>query len=296
MEIPEHPVPWDGGNPHTLMQIEPAGPDRWFNPYSRIRGDRHLYGGQVMGQALAAAMRSAEDREVHSLHGYFLRAGDGSRPVTYEVERTRDGRNFSARRVVAHQGGGAIFHMECSFRLPVHQAPEHQVAMPDVPMPEELQSLEEYAAATGDPLAVRICEQIGQNNPIDLKPTTSGWVGAKEALPRQMLWMKIQGGETVRDPALASQLLAYLSDYWFSGVSLAVHGPEVRRGQGVRVTSLDHAMWFHNPAEVNDWVLYEADSPISRRGTSLARGSIWRRDGLLLASTAQEALLRIPLE
>lgn len=292
MTDPITAIPWDGTDPAHLMQIEAIAPDRYANPVSRLRDDHHLFGGQVMAHALGAAALSAPGREVHSLHGYFLRPGDGHHCVTFEVERTRDGRTFSARRVVARQGDSAILHMECSFRDPGQSGLEHQIAMaPDIPMPEQLETLAEYAQRTGAPGASAASRAIGHSL-IDIKPVDPTWLDALQPEPSQRIWLRIKDAEGVTDPLVRTQLLTYMSDFWLAGTGMAVHDPALRHTR-LRIASIDHALWFHNPAPVDGWLLYISDSPVACRSTSLSRGSLYSRDGVLLASSAQESLFRI---
>lgn len=284
---------WNGVAARHLMQLEPIGADRYCNPVTRLRSDRYLYGGQVMAHAVGAAALTAPDREIHSLHGYFLRAGDGTRQVEFEVERTRDGRSFSARRVVARQNGEAILHMECSFRVPGQRGLDHQLPMAaDIPLPEDLETLQDYAFATRDEGAVAASLAIGENSPIEMKPVNPRWLSAAQQVPRQRLWLRIPSAAGEDDPVVLTQLLTYLSDFWLARVGFTVHDPALRRNR-LSITSIDHALWFHHRPSFDDWLLYEADSPIGCHSTSLSRGAIYTRDGRLIASSAQESLIRV---
>ncbi|MDO7836337.1 acyl-CoA thioesterase II [Sphingobium sp. HBC34] len=286
---------WDGLDAERLMGLEALGPDSFTNPRSGVRDDSHLYGGQVLAHALLSAARTAPGRTIHSLHGYFLRAGDGQHRVNFDVERSRDGRSFSTRRVVARQRGQAIFHMECSFHGPDQPGLEHQMLMPDVPPPEDLPTLHDYARQTGEPNAVRASERLGPISLIELKLINPDSLTGGETLPRRRLWVRIPSAAKVTDPLIHTALLAYLSDFWLAGAALTTH--QVSYGpKDPQMASIDHALWLHRPGRVDDWLLYEIDSPSAMNSTGLSRGLIYTREGLLLASSAQEALIRVAQE
>lgn len=284
--------PWDGADAGRLMQLDETSPDSFTNPFSGVRTDRHLYGGQVLAHALLAASRTAPDRAIHSLHGYFLRAGDGQNRVTFDVERTRDGRSFCTRRVVARQQGEALFHMECSLHGPDRRGLEHQIAMPDVPPPEDLPTLQEYAKSTGEPNAVRASTRLGPISLIDIKLVNPQSLTRQDAYPRRRIWLRIPSAASTADPLIHTALLAYLSDFWLAGAALATHDVACS-ATDPRIASLDHALWIHRPGRVDDWLLYETDSPSAGNSTGLSRGLIYNRDGVLLASSAQEAMIRV---
>lgn len=284
--------PWDGADAGRLMQLDETSPDSFTNPFSGVRTDRHLYGGQVLAHALLAASRTAPDRDIHSLHGYFLRAGDGQNRVTFDVERTRDGRSFCTRRVVARQQGEALFHMECSLHGPDRRGLEHQIAMPDVPPPEDLPTLQEYAKSTGEPNAVRASARLGPISLIDIKLVNPQSLTRQDAYPRRRIWLRIPSAASTDDPLIHTALLAYLSDFWLAGAALATHDVACS-ATDPRIASLDHALWIHRPGRVDDWLLYETDSPSAGNSTGLSRGLIYNRDGVLLASSAQEAMIRV---
>lgn len=286
---------WNGADAGRLMQLEETSPDSFTNPFSGVRTDRHLYGGQVLAHALLAASRTAPDRAIHSLHGYFLRAGDGQHRVTFDVERTRDGRSFCTRRVVAKQRGEAIFHMECSLHGPDRRGLEHQIAMPDIPLPEDLPTLQEYARTTGEPNAVRACTRLGPISLIDIKLVNPHSLTRRETYPRRRLWLRIPSAASSSDPLIHTALLAYLSDFWLAGAALATHDVTYS-ATDPRMASLDHALWIQLPGRVDDWLLYEIDSPSACNSTGLSRGLIYNREGVLLASSAQEAMIRVAPE
>jgi acyl-CoA thioesterase II len=259
---------------------------------SRDIGNPQVFGGQVLGQALMAATGTVENRIVHSLHAYFLRAGDFNLPIIYEVDRSRDGANFSSRRVVAIQNGQQIFHMSASFQSP-EEGLEHQALMPEVPPPESLPKRSDW---TDNPL---VSEQqrrfFNRVRPFDIRPVDMEKLlqgGPKD--PDLKVWFRatdpLPDGE-----ALHRGLLAYVSDYYLLMTAMLPHGipfPSL----GMRVASIDHAMWFHRHVRVDDWLLYAMDSPSSSGARGLSRGSLFSRDGRLVASTAQEGLMRVVVE
>jgi acyl-CoA thioesterase-2 len=252
---------------------------------------QRTFGGQVAGQALVAAGRTVPtDRPVHSLHAYFLRPGDPSIPIVYEVDRIRDGRSFTTRRVVAVQHGKAIFNLSASFQL-VEEGFEHQTPMPDVPDPEGLPTLQERMAPYADELG----GWYARPRPIDVRyvgdpPRVAKETGRREANSR--VWMRADG-RLPDDPLLHVCLVTFASDMTLLDSTLMAHGRSWSTGDVVGV-SLDHAMWFHRPFRADEWWLYDQESPWSGRSRGLARGSIYTRDGQLAVSVVQEGLVRIP--
>lgn len=263
-----------------------------FRGLNRDVGSPAVFGGQVLGQALMAAARTVVDSQsVHSLHGYFLRAGDKAVPIVYEVDRIRDGASFTTRRVVAIQHGQAIFHMSASFHRR-EAGPAHQSAMPAAPAPETLVNEHLRQRAISSQLPQRMRPFLQQPQPVDLRAVDPLDLLAPEARPAQMLhWLR--AADRLPDDALVHQaLLAYASDWSLMRVAMLPHRlnftqPEV---QGV---SLDHAMWFHRDFRFDDWLLYQADSPSLSGARGFCRGSLWTRDGQLVASVAQEGLIRL---
>ena len=258
-----------------------------FRGVSRDPGHRRVFGGQVLGQALAAAYATVEDRHVHSLHAYFLRAGDPDHPIVYEVDRSRDGASFVSRRVVAIQDGNQIFHMSASFHRE-ETGTDRQMAMPAVPEPESLPDLAAASQAmerrTHRPTPFFLFDR-----PFEFRPVAMPDVPAAREPTLQMWFRAI--GEVPDDPILQRTLLAYASDYHLLGTAIL----DERMNVGLRnlqMASIDHAMWFHRPARIDDWLLYVIDSPNASGARGFARGSIFSRDGRLVASTAQEGLVR----
>ena len=250
---------------------------------------QRVFGGQVAGQALVAAGRTvADDRPVHSLHAYFLRPGDPSAPIVYEVDRIRDGRSFTTRRVVAVQHGKAIFHLSASFQL-VEQGMEHQTPMPDVPGPEGLTTL----SVRMQPYEAEMGGWYTRPRPIDVRyvgdpPRVAQDTGRRE--PRSRVWMRADG-ELPDDPLLHVCAVAYASDMTLLDSTLMAHGKAWGTGDVVGA-SLDHAMWFHRQFRADEWWLYDQESPWTGGNRGLSRGSIYTRDGHLAVSVVQEGLLR----
>ena len=254
-------------------------------------GWQRVFGGQVIGQALVAAQRTVEEgREVHSLHGYFMRPGDPSVPIVYEVDRIRDGRSFTTRRVVAIQHGRAIFSMSTSFQI-VEPGLEHFVEMPDMPQPEDLPSEKQLAEQYIDHAPEGVRKYWQRERPIELRPINMDhYISNKKLEPKQNIWFRATG-KLPNNPAVQQAVLAYASDMTLLDTSLFAHGRAVFDPQ-LQVASLDHAMWFHRPVNMEEWHLYSQDSPNSSGARGFTRGSIYSRDGTLVASVAQEGLIR----
>jgi acyl-CoA thioesterase-2 len=262
-----------------------------FRGESRDIGSPRVYGGQVLGQALSAASATVEDRVVHSLHAYFLRAGDVEADIIYIVDRARDGSSFSNRRVVAIQHGRQIFNMTASFQKP-EPGLEHQAAMPDVPPPEQLNDIRDMTAAVLELMPEKLRRYYTHERPFEVRPIEPvALLTAAAALPRQAFWFRAVD-RLPDDPEVHRSLLAYVSDYQLVATSTLPHAIRFEHGQ-LQLASLDHAMWFHRPFRLDDWLLYSMDSPNASGARGLARGEIFTRDGSLVASTAQEGLIRI---
>ena len=273
-----------------LLELERLE-DNLFRGPSRDIGTSRVFGGQVLAQALLAASQTVEERQVHSLHAYFLRAGDSGSPIVYDVDRSRDGRSFTVRRVVAIQHGRPIFNLAASFQID-EPGFEHQAGMPQVPAPDELQpasgvdpeilqrlpqKLQRWFNRTG-PFEFRSVNRLDPFNPEKQAPQKQTWFHCKGQLPDQ--------------PQLHQALLAYASDFHLIGTTTLPHGVSYLT-ENLQMASLDHGMWFHRPCRVDEWLLYTCDSPSASGARGLARGQIFTRDGKLVASTAQEGLIRI---
>ncbi|WMS41159.1 acyl-CoA thioesterase II [Acuticoccus sp. MNP-M23] len=254
-------------------------------------GWQRVFGGQVIGQALVAATRTvAPERQPHSLHGYFMRPGDPSVPIIYEVTRLRDGRSFATRLVVGIQHGEAIFSMSVSYHLP-EDGLEHMVAMPDVPGPDELPDEAELRETFLRDAPDAMAKYFQRERPIEMRPLELRHYTTNEKLPpRQYIWVRATD-RLPDDPQIHQAVLAYLSDMTLFDTALFVHGLSVFN-RTMQVASLDHAMWFHRPFRADEWLLYAQDSPSSGGARGFTRGLIYAQDGRLVASTAQEGLMR----
>jgi acyl-CoA thioesterase-2 len=274
----------------SLLELETIE-DNIYRGQSRDIGTPQVFGGQVLGQALIAAGRTVTGRFAHSLHAYFLAPGDVNSPIIYEVDRARDGGSFSNRRVVAIQHGRQIFNMTASFQT-VETGLGHQLSMPRVPAPEGLKDLEELAREYGPGLPPRMQRFLTYRRPVQVRPVQPDQFLAQASLePVKQVWMKTLDPLPDSD-ALHQALLAYISDYELIGTVTLPHGLHATRS-GLQMASLDHAMWFHRPVRVDDWLLFDLDSPSASGARGLARGHVFTRDGRLVASLAQEGLIRV---
>ena len=271
----------------ALERIE----EHLFRGQSQDLGWGTVFGGQVLGQALSAAAQTVPpDRHVHSFHSYFLRPGDVHRPIVYDVDNIRDGSSFTTRRVVAIQGGHAIFNMAASFQKQ-EDGFEHQDAMPDVPAPEELRTDQEIARVAMERLPRWLKERAEVPQPFEIRPVH--YVDSLTPAPRppqRAIWLRT-AARVGDSPALHQYLLAYASDHHFIGTALFPHGVTFFT-PGMQIASLDHVMWFHQPFRVDEWLLHVMDSPSAHGARGLVRGRVFTRDGRLVASTAQEGLIR----
>ena len=255
-------------------------------------GTPQVFGGQVLGQALAAAYSTVGRRDVHSLHAYFLRRGDFSAPIVYEVHRSRDGSSFSSRRVAATQHGEQLLHMAVSFHEP-EEGLEHELGMPDVPAPETLSDARRLPEAAHSYVPEMFRATIKRDKPFEFRfvhpPRASHASGAVSG--RQQFWFRAIA-RLPDDDTLHRCLLGYVSDYYLLAAAVRPHGVSGRRAIQF-AASIDHAVWFHRPARVDEWLLYVMDSPSASSGRGLTRASIFARNGHLVASTAQESLIRV---
>jgi acyl-CoA thioesterase-2 len=270
-----------------LLDLEPIE-ENIFRGIQPNEERQRVFGGQVAGQALMAAGRTVEHGRVHSLHAYFLRPGDPTIPILYEVDRIRDGRSFTTRRVVAVQHGRAIFNMSASFQDLEESALEHQIPMPDVPAPETLAPLFERLEPWRDELA----DWFDRPHPIDQRHIGElPWHSKGAGEPYQRLWIRADG-ELPDDPLLHACVATYASDMNLFDVILAPHeinwdDPEFMGA------SLDHCMWFHRPFRADEWLLYDTDSPVAANGRGLARGFLFEKSGELCVTLVQEGLARV---
>ena len=255
-------------------------------------GWQRVYGGQVIGQALVAASRTVpEDRHAHSLHGYFLRPGDTQFPILYTVDRIRDGRSFTTRRVVAIQHGKPIFNMSISFQVD-ETGFDHQLPMPEAPRPDMLQDERELRLEWAKKVPEEFAESFDRDRPIDIRPVDPLDIFHPEKRPPfQMCWMKSRE-RLPDDQRLHQCVLAYLSDWSLLDTAMLPHAVSFTQTK-MQVASLDHAMWFHREFRADEWLLYVQDSPSANGARGLNRGLIYNEAGVLVASATQEGLIRI---
>jgi acyl-CoA thioesterase-2 len=265
--------------------------DRIFRGESRDLGGARVFGGQVLGQALTAASYTVTGRQVHSLHAYFLVAGDVDAPIVYEVDVARDGKSFSNRRVVAIQHGQPIFNMTASFQVP-EEGVEHAAPMPDVPGPEGLADVREVPPEVLAKVPEKMRRFLTHERPFEFRPVEPIQVIAPPPAPAvRHIWIKTIDA-LPDDPDLHRNVLAYVSDYQLVSTATLPHGIHFAEGN-VQLASLDHAMWFHRPFRMDDWLLYAMESPNAAGGKGFALGKLFTRDGRLVASTAQEGVVRV---
>jgi len=274
----------------NLLPLEPIE-ENLFRGSSQDLGFRQLFGGQVLGQSLSAMSQTVEDaRHVHSMHGYFLRPGDASLPVVYQVDRVRDGGSFSTRRVTAIQKGQPIFTSSASFQYD-ESGFEHQIPMPDVVGPENLPSELDMIRQRAHLIPESMREKLLCAKPIEFRPVVGeDPFNPQVSDPIKYVWFRADG--TLPDsPALHKYLLAYASDFGLLTTSLLPHGKGVWQ-KDMQVASLDHALWFHADLRADDWLLYAMDSPWAGNSRGFSRGSVYNRAGQLVASVTQEGLIR----
>jgi acyl-CoA thioesterase-2 len=260
---------------------------RGQSPEDRMQ---RVFGGQVLGQALVAASRTVEGRVCHSFHAYFLRGGDPKIPILYEVDRARDGASFTSRRVIAIQHGKQIFNMSASFQVP-EKGLEHQFDMPKVPGPEALVDEHEARKQWMDKMPEEQKAWMSRPRPIEMRPVIlDNWMNRAPRAPIDNVWIRATG--PVPDDVIVQQsVLAYASDMSLLDTALLPHGRSWH--SPIQMASLDHAMWFHHPFKMDDWLLYAQDSPSSSGARGFNRGSLFTRDGKLVASVVQEGLMRV---
>ena len=262
--------------------------DNLFRGQSRDIGAPQVFGGQVLGQALVAASRTVDGRGVHSLHAYFLRRGDLNVPIIFEVDRSRDGGSFTSRRVVAIQHGQPILTMSASFQT-VEPGLDHQSAMPDTPAPETLPDLGEINAQLVGKVPERVQSFFRQQRPFEFRAVNPpDFLNPVRRTPEKRVWFRVTG-PVPEDQALHRCLLTYVSDYHLLDTSTLPHAVSFME---LQMASIDHAVWFHRDLRIDDWLLYVTESPSASGARGFARGSIYSRDGVLVASVAQEGLIR----
>jgi acyl-CoA thioesterase II len=273
----------------SILDLEPLEHNLYRGRSPQV-GWQRVFGGQVIGQALVAACRTVDGRRPHSLQAYFLLGGDPKVPIVYEVDRLRDGRSFTTRRVKAIQHGQAIFAMSASFHRD-EPGFDHQAVMPDVPKPEDLPSDAEMRAGILPQMPPPVRAYYERERPIELRPVEfDRYVSREPREPRFNVWIRATG-RLPDDPAIHRCVLAYASDMTLLDSALVAHGRTVFE-RSIQAASLDHALWFHRPFRADDWLLYVQDSPSAAGARGFSRGLIFTRTGTLVASVAQEGLIR----
>jgi acyl-CoA thioesterase II len=272
-----------------ILDLEPLDVTL-FRGHSPQVGWARVFGGLVISQALVAACRTVNARTLHSIHAYFLLPGDPAKPILYDVERIRDGKSFTTRRVKAIQNGEAIFTLAASF----HQEEtglEHHLPMPDVPGPEDIPAADRGEVAL-DAMPEPVRRYYERERPILLRPVELRRYADRDYRPNRFnVWFKTTG-VLPDDLALHQAMLAYASDMTLLDTALIPHGRSIF-DPDLQLASLDHAIWFHQPFRADEWLLYSQDAPFTGRGRGFSRGSIYRADGALIASVAQEGLFRL---
>jgi acyl-CoA thioesterase-2 len=274
-----------------LLDIEEIDTDLYRGKRGKD-GFGRVFGGQVIAQALQAAQRSTDaPKTPHSLHAYFMRPGNEDHPILYRVVRDFEGKSFATRRVIAMQKGQPILNMAASLQLP-EPGLNHQVTMPDVPGPDELKSDRELSLAMGDDIPQRVRNHFTRARPIDIRPVSPrAWLNPVKTEPRQQTWFRICA-PIGNDPAMHRAILAYASDMALLGTGTLPHGVNVMT-HNLQTASLDHAVWLHEDFRADQWLLYSCDSPWTGHARSFNRGQIFAQDGRLVASVAQEGLMRL---
>lgn len=263
-----------------------------FRGSSHNMGSPNIFGGQILAQALDAAMHTVpEDRIAHSFHGYFILPGDFTKPVIFEVERIRDGGSFTTRRIVAIQNGRAIFNSSASFQLR-QEGLEHHIETPkDVPQPEELMDDIEVGKQYAEYLPKSVRKYLEIPRPIEFRPVEIFDYFKPESLsPYRNVWIRARGkmGDNINEH---QKVLAYASDYNLLATSIRPHQHEVNISQ-LQMASLDHTMWFHREFRADEWLLYALDSPSASNARGFTRGNVFTKEGVLVASVVQEGLIR----
>ncbi|MFN3581858.1 MAG: acyl-CoA thioesterase II [Pseudomonas sp.] len=274
----------------SLLALEKIE-ENLFRGLSQDLGFKQLFGGQVLGQSLSAASQTVDaERHVHSVHGYFLRPGDASLPIIYQVDPLRDGGSFTTRRVQAIQKGKPIFTMISSFQGD-EEGYAHQAQMPDVAGPEDLRNETELTRDYQHLLSEQVREKILVDKPIEIRPVELfNPFKPQSAEPVRHMWFRADG-RLPDDPQLHRYLLAYASDFHLLGTAMLPHAVSSWT-PGMQVASLDHSIWYHQPLRMDDWLLYAMDSPSASGSRGLSRGQIFNREGVLVASITQESLMR----
>ncbi len=273
-----------------LLELESIGQNR-FRGHSQDLGYAKLFGGQVIGQALSAASQTQEGRTPHSLHAYFIRPGDAQHPIEFEVEEVRNGRSFSVRRVIASQFGKPIIALTSSFHIE-ESGMDHQVAMPSVPGPELLEPELKLYRQHAEEIPERVRSLFTADRPIEYRIVEAqNPFRPRHGIAKRHMWIR-STAKLPDNPLIHQSMLAYTTDYGFLETALMPHGISIA-SPNLQIASLDHAIWFHRPFRLDDWLLYVADSPSASGARGFVRGQIFNKEGLLVASISQEGLIRM---
>lgn len=277
-----------------LLDVEPTGVDGHYAGHRRPGGVGRVFGGQVVGQAVLAAAKTVQKtRTIHSLHCYFMRPGNEDHAIDYRVEADMEGRAFSNRRVVAWQQGKPIFNMIASFHQP-ERGPAHQFPMPYVPQPEALRDIGALLENTDLPAGPVLRRMARPSNPVEFRPIgpvqSGNWAEDRE--PFAQCWIRIGAGPLGVEQSMQRGMLAFVSDMLLLATAYRPHGLTIG-GSDVISASIDHSVWFHDDVECGNWLLYATDSPWAGQGRGFARGHFYTADGRLVASVAQEGLIRL---
>lgn len=281
---------WDFNVP-PLLTLDRIGPDHFRSRFAQSNYQAAIYGGQLIGQAMQAAVATQSAGRIWSLHGYFLNAGNRNQPIDFRVERLRDSRQSATRRVVARQGDLSLFEMLCHMRAG-RKLYEHDIAPPVVPAPETLRSLD--AIARDEPDLLGDFGRFLQNgSALEIRPVSRDCLIHNPPVRHVAYWVRVPSAAGCDDPALHRAMIAYLSDYWFARISLIPHRSPMPESS-MHLASIDHAMWFHRDARADQWLLYSVEAPFSGGGTGHVRGQIFDREGRLVVSCVQDAIQAIP--
>lgn len=273
-----------------LLELEQLSETK-FQGHSQDLGFAKLFGGQVIGQSLSAASQTLSQRTPHSLHAYFLRPGDANHPIQFDVEKVRDGRTFSVRRVIASQFQKPILAMTASFQLS-EEGMEHQEAMPNVPGPDNLEPELKLFRDHAEEIPEHVRSQFTADRPIEYRIVEAqNPFRPRHGIAKRHMWIRSTAA-LPDNPLVHQSMLAYTTDYGFLETALMPHGISIAHPK-LQIASLDHAIWFHQPFRLDDWLLYVADSPSAGGARGYVRGQIFDRDGRLVASTSQEGLIRL---
>jgi acyl-CoA thioesterase II len=276
----------------AILDVVPIDADVFLAGAGPKNHQGTVFGGRLLAQALCAASRTVEALPLTSLHAYFLAPGLTGRPLEYRVARLRDSRRFANRQVTAHQGGQPIFTLMCQFHAPEEGFAHQFAAMPDVPPPEDVVSVQDFVRSHRDMLDGAVVRNYSGALPVEIRPLApEQYLLGRAARPQRDFWFRMPSAAMVSDARLHHCLLAFASDYWLNGVSAITHTVPTN-GEHLLLSSLDHALWFHAPVRCDDWLLHHTVSPAASDGLALSLGQIFDRSGRLIASTAQEGLLR----